>query len=152
MVYGKPKKNNRSIIVTIIGSVIVGVVVLILDYLAHSTIGNAETFYYYLAKPFIAGYIAFFAFKGIFSFKLKKGSLLFYSYYATLFALVHGIYYRIIDFVQGKPFFDRVGDIVIGSFTLSGSNIFIGTLSWLVIHGGVFLIGIGIAKLIVRKL
>lgn len=142
--YSKGNGNN-----ILRNSIVVGLVLLFFDFLAHTFLtGTQETFYYYLAKPIVAGYIAFFMFLGIWNFfNLKKNTNLYYFYYAILFALTHGIYYRIIDLVQGNPFFDRVNDIVLGNTVLfSSSSILMGTIGWAIIHGGSFLIAVFIAK------
>ena len=133
-------------------SLIIGLVVLALDFLGHTFLTNrTETLYYYLAKPIISGYVAYFMFLGIYNlFSLKKNTAKYYIYYATLFAFIHGAYYRILDFLQGKPFLDRVDDIVLGGIVLLSSNIITAGIGWLIIHGGAFLIGVFIAKRLMR--
>lgn len=134
-------------------SVIVGLVLLFFDYLGHTFLtGTQETLFYYLAKPLIAGYIAYFMFLGMYNiFSLKKNTPRYYIYYAALFALIHGLYYRVLDFMQGNPFFFRVRDIVLNDNVIfMGSNILSGMLGWGILHGGSFLIGIWIAKKFVK--
>lgn len=141
------KKNIIS------ASIIVGLVVLFLDFIVHSTIGNPETNLYFLSKPFIAGYVAYLFFSNTKLtkrvdkfFKIKKDSFKRIFLWSTLFAFIHGLYYRIFELFTGVPFFSRVGDVVIGSFIFSGSSILMGTLAWWGIHGISFHIGIIIAR------
>jgi len=135
----------------IIASLIVGFVMLAFDWIAHITIGNAETFLYYLYKPFLAGVFAFFMFSGMFNFfNLKKHSSLYYGYYATFFALVHGLYYRAIEMFSGAPLFSRGGGVVIGNIVFTG--FLMTTFAWWVIHAGAFFVGVMLAKMIVRRL
>jgi len=144
-------KNPQNVLLK---SVIVGLVLLILDFLGHLFLTETmETFYYFLAKPIIAGYVAFLMFAGIFNiFSLKKRKFPFYLYYATLFGLIHGIYYRVLDFIQGNPFFFRVRDIIINDFVIFPSNIIMGTIGWWIIHSLIgFLGGVLIVKLFFKK-
>jgi len=133
-------------------SVIVGLVVLALDFLAHKTIANPETLYYFLAKPLISGYIAYYMFEGKFNFfKLKTNTILFYAYFSGLFALIHGLYYRAFELFQGIPLFTRVGDITFAGITLMASSLPESIFGWAILHGGSFFIGIFIAKAIIKK-
>lgn len=124
-------------------------ILLALDSLLHGTIGNSETLIYYLAKPFLAGGFAFLTYKGFLNFLyLKKNSHLYYLLSATIFALAHGIYYRLFEYFTGALLFSRVGDVMIGSLVLSG--FYMTTLAWWIIHGGSFYIGLLIAKMVFK--
>jgi len=133
----------------LLASIILGIIMLIVDFIAHNTIGNSETFYYYLAKPIIASYVAFLIFT--FRRKFKKiNGVLYYVFWATMFALVHGIYYRVLELIQGKELFYRVGIVELFGFTFNTLPEMI--FAWWIIHAGAFLIGLIIVKLIFRKL
>ncbi len=147
--YKSPKNVLRN-------SVILGLTMLAIDFLAHNTIGNPETLYYYIAKPIIAGYFAFIMLqpqlniqKRLNFLNLKSKTNLYYIYWATLFALVHGIYYRFIDFFQGMELFSRVGVVQFGGLTFNTlpEMIFV----WAIIHSGSFLIGLMVIKFMGRK-
>lgn len=115
---------------------------LFFDFVAHNTIGNPETLGYYLAKPLIAGYIAYIYYK-------NKSTL--YVYAATIFAFLHGTYYRVIELFTGNPLFSRVGDVHIGTITFRADTIWQGITAWAFIHGGAFLISIFVVEYFAKK-
>ena len=133
-------------------SIVIGLTVLVLDFLAHTYIANKEVFGYFLAKPFISAYVAYYMYEYKYNiFKFMRNTIPFYLYYSVLFAGIHGAYYRFLDFATGKPFFDRVGDIHIGNFVFEKTNILMSSLGWLGIHGFSFFIGIILAKELERR-
>lgn len=123
-------------------SLIVGFVMLFLDFIAHNSIGNPETWGYFLAKPIIASYIAYFYYK-------NKSKLYFWA--STIFAFLHGAYYRVIELFTGNPLFSRVGDVTIGTITFKASTIWQGILIWWVIHGCSFFVGLLAADFAERR-
>lgn len=136
---------------TIINSVIVGLAVLMLDYIVHTFYANPETLYYFLAKPILSGYIAYYMWENKFNlFRLKQNTFPFFLYYSTLFALIHGIYYRSIEIFTNKALFSRVGEITFPFISFEGSLIVL-IVGWWVIHGGAYFMGSYIAELLERK-
>ena len=123
-------------------SIVVGLVMLFFDFIAHSTIGNPETIGYFIAKPIIAGYVVYIYYNR----KWKR-----YIITSNIFALIHGLYYRIIELIYSKPLFSRVGDVHIGTITFKANIIWQGIFAWWIIHGGAFLLGIYIANFLEKK-
>ena len=133
-------------------SIVVGLVMLFFDFIAHYTIGNPETISYFIAKPIIAGLFAYMMFNKDYNiFELKKDSISYYLYYTTSFSFYHGLYYRIIELIYSKPLFSRVGDIHIGTITFKADTIWQGIFAWWIIHGGAFLISIFIVNFLEKK-
>jgi len=135
-------------------SVIVGLTVVVLDFIIHSTIWNEEVLSYFIVKPFIAGAIAFLAYRMFINIPfMKENSPLSYVYYSFLFAGVHGLYYRVIELITNQGLFTRVGDLNLGVITLAASTTFIGILigglNGLIVHGTTFFVGVMLAKMIV---
>ncbi len=135
-------------------SIIVGLSVLVLDWIAHITIWNEEVISYFLAKPITAGIIAFLAYKAFINvFSLEDGIIGYYLYYSVLFAGFHGLYYRVYELIYNIPLFTRVGDLHLGFIVLDATTkfggILIGMFNGLLIHGGSFFIGLIIAKMVV---
>lgn len=121
---------------------IAGIVMAFLDFIAHSTIGNPETAYYFMAKPIIAGYVAYIYYKFKFKIPIWAG---------IIFAAIHGAYYRLLELIYGKPLFSRVGDVVVGSIIFKADTIWQGIIAWLVIHAGSFIAGIFVADRLIKK-
>ena len=147
MVYKKKKGKIRKSKL-ILKSLIVGITVLIIDYLSHTFIANKETFFYFLLKPIISGYVAYLMFK--YSSKVKY-KLLSYFFYSVVFASIHGLYYRLIELVQGQQLLSRIGDITVFNFIFPADNIPLMLLGWYLIHGGSYLAGVLIVRLIYGK-
>jgi len=130
-------------------SIIVGLVVLLLDYYAHTHYANYETYYYYVAKIVIGAFLAYYMYEGkdkIYNInfnplKFKNNTTNYYLSWSVGFAAIHGLYYRILEVIQGNPFFSRVGEIHFGSTAFEG-NIIMLALGWTIIHGGAFFLGI----------
>lgn len=128
-------------------SLVVGIIVLILDIFQHFFFtSHPESFYYYFWKPIISGYVAFFMYK-----YQKKLTNLSIAAYSIIFAGLHGIYYRILDFAYGLPFWARVQDVKIGSLIFRKENFIESLIAWGLIHGLPFFIGVKIANKIIKK-
>ena len=134
------KKSKKEFWINVKKSFIVGITVLLLDIMGHIFFTTRpETFMYYLLKPIISGYTYFL--KDKLNFFLIKNKNIFNVYLSLFFALLHGIYYRILDFIYGLPFWSRVQDVVIGNVVFSKNNFGSSIMAWALIHGVPFYIG-----------
>ncbi len=140
-------------------SAVGGLTVLVLDWIVHTYYANPETFLYFLAKPFISGYVAFYMFKfkaritkALNIFSLRNHTHGWYLYGGFIFALIHGIYYRGIELYYTKaPLFSRVGTIEFFGIVFPKDNLLLAILGWLIVHGGAFYIGVLISKRFIKK-
>ena len=71
--------------------------------------------------------------------------------FSGIFAGLHGIYYRILDFAYGFPFWSRVQDVVIGSVVFLRSNFGSSIMIWALLHGLPFFVGVKIANFLEKK-
>lgn len=138
-----PKKTFRK---NVKKSIIVGIIVLLIDLLGHTLFtARAESFFYYALKIVISGYVAYVYYS------YKSSDFLLKLYASAIFSILHGIYYRILDFFQGNPFWSRVQDVVIGNVVFSKNNFGSSIMAWGLIYGGAFLISIFVADFLERK-
>ena len=133
-------------------SIVVGLVVVILDFIIHSRYTTPmETNAYFVFKFILAAYIAYFMFENKFNFfKLPFRRTSFYLYFSGFFSLAHGIYYRILEVIQGQAFFSRVRDVTIGNAVFHQSSFTESIFIWGLIHSSIFLGGILIANKLVK--
>lgn len=137
------KSNKLGI--NIVKALLVATLFTLFDGIIHLTIWNLETGGYFIGKLIISFYFAFIMFNYIFNiFKLKHHSFLYYFYYSLSFAVIHGLYYRVLELLRGQVLFSRVGDLNFGFIILDastkGTGILIGILNSFIIHFGGFLI------------
>jgi len=134
-------------------SIIVATIVVFLDFLIHENYANPENYFYFLFKLILAFVVAYYMFENkklyginLNPFKFKLGSIPYYLNWSIIFAVLHGLYYRLLDWFQGNGFwsFARVGDVRLFHFS---DNIFLeGMADWLIIHAGIFLLAIIIVE------
>lgn len=144
------KTSKKQFWINVKKSFVVGITVLLFDILGHTLFTTRpETFWYYFLKPTISGYVYFFRNKlNFFSIKNKN---IFSIYLSLLFSAVHGLYYRLLDWAYGLPFWSRVQDVVIGNIIFSRNNFGSSIMAWGLIHGGAFIISIFIANFLEKK-
>jgi len=133
-------------------SIIVATLIVFMDALIHFNYANKETMLYFVFKLGIGFAVAYFAFENkklyglnLNPFKFKFGSIPYYINWSIIFAVVHGLYYRILEVIQGNPFLSRVGDVTL--FTFSDNPLIEGSLDWLIVHGLIFLVAMIIVQL-----
>jgi len=135
----------------LIKSAVAGAILTFLDYLFHITYANPETLYYFIYKFLLAGAVAYLFYTGGMNFlKLSKKSINYLLYYAVTFAVIHGFYYRVLELLQGNPFWSRVGDIQVFGLDLMASSFTQSMFGWLIAHGGSFIIAVLWANIIIK--
>ena len=144
------KTTKKEFWINIKKSSVVGITVLLLDIMGHTLFTTRpETFMYYFLKPIISGYVYFFRNKlNFFSIKNKNAFLVYLSFG---FSALHGLYYRLLDFVYGLPFWSRVQDVIIGNVVFSKNNFGSSIMIWALLHGLPFFIGAKIANFLEKK-
>ena len=132
-------------------SIIVATLVVFMDILIHENYANKETIFYFFFKLAIAYVIAYYMFENkklyglnLNPFKFKFGSIQYYINWSIIFSIFHGLYYRIVEVIQGNPFLSRVGDVTL--FHFSDIPIIENGLDWLIVHSSIFLIAIILTK------
>ena len=145
------KKNNLNLI----KSLGVAIIFTSIDFLFHSTIWNPETTFYFIIKFMMSFYFVFLVFNSKFNFlNLKNNTFTYYFYYSSFFALLHGLYYRLLELLYNQTLFSRVGDLNLGFIVLnastSGLGILIAILNGFLIHSIGFLLSISLINRIIK--
>src|SRR3990167_4627865 len=141
------KTTKKEFWINVKKSSVVGIIVLLLDIIGHiSFTARPESSSYYFLKPFISGYVAYLMYA-----PNKKLTNLTIAIFSGIFAGLHGIYYRILDFAYGFPFWSRVQDVVIGSVVFLRSNFGSSIMIWALLHGLPFFVGVKIANFLEKK-
>jgi len=142
----------------IIKSSIVGFSVALFDLYIHNTHANIEVLGYYIYKFILAFAVAYYVFEyknkvyGInvnpFNFKIR--SIPYFLNWSIIFAVLHGLYYRIFELFTKAPFFSRVGDVRLFSF--SNNPIIESIVDWAIIHSSIFFLAVvGVETLLLIK-
>ena len=126
-------KNLQSV-------VIIALVSIGLDFLLHYFFTSPmESFEYFMVKLILVLVVAFFMFKK--NVDVKRA-----LWFAAIFVVLFGIYYRLTEVLEGNGWLSRVPDIHLGALNITSTNPFMSALVWGLFHGSFFMIGYFISR------